>query len=138
MDDNEIQRRFRDLAREISRLKKKASVAREKQVAAEARSHEMKLRAKSAELGLRGLQQDALRYRWLRENWDHVTGFTWRGSGAEGLDHFVDVSAGINGARRRLSTAVNDGDSVRGERAPHDRRRPRHLTFKQSQQGHSE
>jgi hypothetical protein len=34
--------------------------------------------------------QDAARYRWVREHWDEVTGFTWKASGAAGLDHFVD------------------------------------------------
>lgn len=42
------------------------------------------------------IMRDVLRYRWLREHWDEVTGFTWRASGAPGLDRFIDESKGTN------------------------------------------
>lgn len=35
--------------------------------------------------------QDAKRYRWLRTNWDNISGLTWREPIAEKLDAHIDA-----------------------------------------------
>ena len=51
------------------------------------------------------MERNAARYLWLRENWDAVSGLTWRSPGPE-LDKLIDAAMAGSAAAEQAFSGV--------------------------------
>lgn len=63
-----MEKQFKRMARDLNTARSRALHAHDKMIADQTRAHDLKLRARAAENSVSALQQDAMRYRWLKKN----------------------------------------------------------------------